>query len=1165
MTRIKKLVMDGFKSFAKRTELLFDQPFSVILGANGSGKSNVMDALCFVLGKSSSKAMRAEKSANLIYNGGKTKKPAKQAEVTIVFDNKESIFPIEDKELKVSRMVRQDGSSRYRINGKTRTRTEVLEMLNYGRIDPNGYNIILQGDIVRIVEMSPNDRRGIVEEIAGISLYDEKKNKAVRELDKVSEKLGEAEIILKERHTYLKELKRDRDQALKYKELGDRIKQNKATWLKIQIDRKEEEKSKIDGRSSKHRVKLDVLQSKVKKHRDDIMTRKKEIAEISKEIESKGEVEQVALQKEIEKLKVDVATKKTRIESCKTEQHKNEQKKQHITSTVSELKDKIFRAKKDEEALVQVVEKKQSLIEELSNKIEGFKKKHNLEGDKAIEGEIDAIDEETELLQKQSGAVREKQQHLLREQDRLDFQLQTVDEKISKVIAVEKEHKQEIEQLKRKKEEFKKTVVELNALLNRDSEDAQKLSQMRKEVRSLQEEHHALEVKIVGLREAHGATIAIQKVLENKRKLGQIYDVVSELAQVDDTYATALEIAAGPKINSIVVEDAKTASACISFLKDARLGVATFLPLDKIRGESVLPAARALTKERGVHGLAVNLVRHDPKFKKIFSYVFGSTVVVDSIDVARKLGIGKAKMVSLDGDVAELSGAMKGGFRQKKAVGRFKGAELQKKMERLAEKIAAAQAKMSGLERDRTGAEERITRLRQHKATLEGEIIKAEKSLHLDSDDLLASKNYKKELRQKLLETAKEKEQVEQEIRGFTKKITDLKIRRQELKNKIAQLRNPALIAELNAYDQKRRELVAEVSGHDQELKQLSLQRRDIYERDFENSQRIVKELDKEKEQFELEVGRLSSAVEKINADLVVKEKNQEKFYKQFKTLFERRNILSDEITALENEVLKLEDESRQVELTLNSFSIELARVKAELAGLLAEFEQYQGVSLDMNKPEAELKKEINQFERMLANIGNVNMRALEIYDTVKEEYEGLLDKKKTLLQEKDDVLKLMAEIEERKKELFMTALEAVNNNFQRIFGELSTKGDAYLKLEVPEDPLAGGLLIKVKLTGTKFLDIRSLSGGEKTLTALAFIFAIQEHNPAYFYLLDEVDAALDKKNADMLGQLIKKYCERAQYVVISHNDQVIRQADALYGVTLTPGIAQSKVVSMKV
>jgi len=244
--------------------------------------------------------------------------------------------------------------------------------------------------------------------------------------------------------------------------------------------------------------------------------------------------------------------------------------------------------------------------------------------------------------------------------------------------------------------------------------------------------------------------------------------------------------------------------------------------------------------------------------------------------------------------------------------------------------------------------------------------------------------------------------------------------------------------------------------------------------------------------------------------------------------------------------------------------SLKNAELSAELAGMQQEFQQYEGVRLDSLKTEDELKSEISKFEKMKSEIGFVNMRALDIYEDVEKQYNSLLEKKGTLSREKEDVVSLMNEIEGKKKDLFMKTFEVVNENFKKFFVMLSSKGDAYLEIENPEQPFEAGLNIRVRITGQKFLDIRSLSGGEKTMTALAFIFSIQEHEPASFYVLDEVDAALDKHNSEKFAKLIRKYSERAQYLIVSHNDNVISEADTLYGVSMNEqGISQ--VVSLKI
>ena len=384
------------------------------------------------------------------------------------------------------------------------------------------------------------------------------------------------------------------------------------------------------------------------------------------------------------------------------------------------------------------------------------------------------------------------------------------------------------------------------------------------------------------------------------------------------------------------------------------------------------------------------------------------------------------------------------------------------------------------------------------------------------------------------------------------------------MRDQITELRNPRLIAELNAFEQKKKEYSEELIKATAEMKNLDVQEKEIAGRDKENTSKIMKELEKEENTFKQEIKDLEGQVKAQDAELKKKDEEQQKFFSQFKSLFEKRNKVSDEITVHESRILTLEEGSRKEELGMNTLSIEEARVKAELAGMNAEFAQYEGIELDMEKPEEKLKKEISDFEKMMSDFGSVNMKALEIYETVEKEYGILVEKKSGLSKEKDDVVKLMDEIELSKKDLFIKTLDVVNENFRKIFTALSTKGDAYLELENLEKPFDEGLRIKVKLSGMKFLDIRGLSGGEKTMTALAFLFAIQEHEPASFYVLDEVDAALDKANSDKLAKLIRDYCKNAQYIVISHNDAVITEADTLYGVSMQPEVGISNVVSLK-
>lgn len=1158
------MVLNGFKSFGRRTELLFGPSFNVVLGPNGSGKSNILDGLCFVLGKSSSKSLRAEKSSNLLYNGGKSKNQAKSGEVSIFFDNTHQTFPTTDETVKITRIIKENGQSIYRVNDQTRTRQQILDLLSIARINPDGYNIILQGDIVSLVEMSTIERRMIIEEIAGIGIYEEKKQKALLEMEKVDLRLNEAEIILKERKAYLKDLKKDRDQAVKYKELNDKIKQNKASYLKRKIDAKISERNSIQTKIDKENEHLARLSIKISKYREDIMKRREEIRAIDEDMEKKGEREQILLQKELETLRVDLATKKTRVSSIQNEINRIAIRKQQLHKNIEDVEGRIaeIRREKEEQHARQTTLTKQR--DELLNKINSFKKKNKIDDEAGIEKNIETIDTQIDSKQKEVSELREAQQNLLREKDRLEFTIQSVDERIAKVIEIEKEHESDIKRLKGMRDEFKKSTVELNALLNQDSSLAATIGAKRKRLFEDKERLASLEVRNADIKETIGGNLAVTKILEHKNKFGEVHGTVADLGKVKSMYSLALETAAGPRIKGIVVKDDAVASRCIHFLKDNKFGSAAFFPLNKVKGPEPESALKKLADVKGVHGLATDLLTFEPAFKQVIHYVFGNTLVIDNIEVARRIGIGKARMVTLDGDLCETSGVMIGGYRQRKRGGGFKEQELTEDIDKLMASTATLEKEMKSLEIQKQENELRIARLRELKASLEGEIIKTEKSLHLDSGDLDASKTLKEELKKKCTETDKELRSVVDKISSLNRTFADLKMEKEKLRTFIKELKNPMVLAELNAFEQKRLELGNQIIGIESDIKNYDLQLSDILKRDKENSSKIIKDLDKEELDFQKEIKDLTAEITNYEKAVQNKEHEVSKFYAKSKELYEKRTKLNTEISAAENTRLNVEEDSRKVEFNVNTFSLENAKVKAELSGLEEEFLQYHGIELDVRKPEDELKSEIAEFEKMKDSIGSVNLRALEVYDLVEREFNSIIEKKKTLEEERGSVVSLMEEIEGKKIGEFMKTFNAVNNHFKEIFGAITTKGaEAELVLDNFEKPFEDGMRIMVKLTGTKFLDLRSLSGGEKTLTALAFLFAIQDYEPASFYLLDEVDAALDKDNSDKLSNLIRKYCEKAQYIVISHNDALITEADHLFGVSMDEhGI--SKTVSLK-
>ena len=892
MTTIKKLRLYGFKSFPKLTEIEFEKNFSTIIGPNGSGKSNISDAICFVLGRLSTKSLRADKASNLIYNGGKNKEPSKQAEVTILFDNSTNELPVKENEVKITRIVKQNGNSVYKINDKTVTRQQIIDLLAAAKIDPDGHNIVLQGDISKFIDMYTEDRREIIEEISGISIYEDKKHKALLELDKVEQKLKEADIILTERGAHLRELKKDRDQATKYKELQQLIKDNKATYINVQIQQKQKSLQEVQNLINKETNVKDKIQEDINKIKKEVSDKKDDLKKINEEILSRGEIEQIQLHKDIELIKTDSARHTSRLEFLQNEINKIKNRKEQLKNNFNDITKKITG-----------LEQEKKLLEKEKEKLD--KTKTNIKD----------VDKETRLI---------------------DF--------------------------------------------------------------------------------------IVRKILD--LRLEGVYGTIASLGKVERKYELALEVAAGARYNAIIVEDDQIAEKCIKYLRENKLGTAIFLPLNKIRLNELKPEQKQLIKAQGVEGVALDLVKFNPIFKNAFSYVYGNTLILDNLDSVRKLGIGRIRMVTLDGDLVEQSGAMIGGFRK------------------------------------RTN-------------------LNIEQVIRLDSD----------------------------------------------LKNTSNQIQ--ILLPE---------------------------QSRNLA---------ILKDQDKELNEFEQEIKSLKELIKKDEGSLNEKEKYEKKFYDEFKDFGQRREKINELLQNREITLIRLEENIRTVEQKINNISFDRAKLIAGLEDLQNEFEEFKSANIKKTANLDSLMKEIQKAEQELSILGNVNLRALEIYGEIEKEYNGLIEKKEKLKLEKQDVLNMMQEIETKKKDLFMKTFNEIDRNFRNIFASLSTKGQAYLELQDTENPFNAGLDIKVKIVSNKYLNIKSLSGGEQTLTALAFIFAIQEYQPASFYLLDEVDAALDKTNSEKLSKLISQYSKRAQYILISHNDNIITEAKNIYGVSMQDGV--SKVVSLRI
>ncbi|MBS3135022.1 chromosome segregation protein SMC [Candidatus Woesearchaeota archaeon] len=1106
MTSIQKLKLHGFKSFPKSTEIIFPQGYSVVIGSNGSGKSNIMDAFCFVFGKGSAKGMRAEKSANLIYNGGKLGKPMKEAEVSVWFDNKDKAFPLQEKQIKISRIVKQNGQSAYKINDRTRNKQEVLDLLNAARIDPDGHNIILQGDIVKFMELKTEQRREVMEEISGISVYEDKKQRAINDLNKVEERLKEAEIILTERRAHLRELKKDRDQALKYKEIENDIKSNKATYISLQTKNKLESKEEIDKKVKEHELSIGKIQSEIDEFKKIINDKKEEIRQINAEIEKRGEKEQLKIHKEVEELKTSLLKKESRVDICSNEIKRTSLRKQELRKEHDEIENKIKNLKKTVE---QYDKNRKSFEQEersILAEIKDFKQKNNLKNLDEIRDRLDKLNDE--------------KNELLRNKDKIEFELS-------------KFSKGDFKDINKLREEFKSVTLELNNCLKNDDKYIVELGRLRKSLVGKSEEMAKLSMESVNYKQMTFDSIAIKRILESGIK--GIHNIVSDLGRVDSRYSLALEVAAGPRLKSIVVDDDKIAQKCISYLKEKKLGVCTFLPLNKMQGTSISSAQN----QKGVHGTAFSLVKFDPKYRNIFSYVFGNTLVVDDIDTARNIGIGNVRMVTLSGDLMELSGAMVGGHRKRSGYG-FKEMNFDSKIDKLELEISQLKKQVDDYENLKVKNDNNISDMKRNKSELEAQLIKFEK--------LFDSSINVNELNSNLKQINSRLAVIEREIGVYSNALKSSKDEN---------------VKGLDLLEEKRSKLREKMIELDSSNKNFSMQISSMLIPEKEKIISIIRNHDREVHQFNEELDALSKEIKSIGSELKEKEKLEKEFYNEFRSLFNRRNKVQEFIQVKETGLIREEEKIRNAQQRINSINIDRAKIIAEIEALEKEFEPFRNEKIKRNINFDEIKYEIQSLEKEFQKFGNVNLRALEIYEELEKEFEKLTEKHEKLSVERQDVIKMMEEIDSRKADLFMKTFNIVNKRFIENFMSLSDKGQAYMELEDKEKPLEHGVEIKVKLPGNRFMDIKGLSGGEKTMATLAFIFAIQEFQPASFYLLDEVDAALDKHNSMRLSKLIKQYSNRAQYIVISHNDQVITEADQIYGISMQQGI--SKIVSLKV
>ena len=947
--------MHGFKSFPRKTEIPFTPGINVVLGPNGSGKSNISDALCFVLGRLSIKSMRAAKASNLIFLGTKQATPSKEASVEVVFDNSENVFTVKGNEVSIKRIVRKNGQSIYKINNETKTRQEVLTLLAQAGIDPNGFNIILQGEIQNFVRMQSEERRGIIEEVSGISVYEDRKAKSLRELEKTEDKLKEVNSILRERTAYLNNLEKERQEALRYKKLETDVKRFKASIIHFDLSRKKKESEKISLEINKKSGEIEKIKKSISGIENEIKQIQGKIDEINSKIQQSTGTEQEALNTQITNLRIELAQMNAKFENFNARAYTLSKQRQETLDSIREAESSV----KELEVPLEKEKgrkKKEKDLEEKKRRLEAFeyqRKKYYMTGSE-LKSLRSLVEDKNNLLQNYSN----ESNFLLKQLDALSIGIFDV-----------KANKEKLEKLK-----------------NAFSEKRNSLSSLLKKEMGLE--------KINSVNESE---------IENQKR------TMEKIAKLDIC----------PICKSKITRE----------------------HMEEIK-EEMQPRAEKLKKE---------METADKQLKEIYQ-----------------------KKEILNNDMEELS-------------------QLISKTESDISKLSNIQEKKSQIK----VLHEKTEKLKEQIAALDKKRKQLEQTIENNSDIEQKYENLKLELQEVSLRTH---ENVQSEVTFKRRELERLKI---SLKG---------------------------------------------FERDLENIKEESSDIEKEMKQRQ--------------SVLLEKKQEEEQLQKRFKELISKRDSLQKQIRERESETLTKQHNLSITEQSMNDLKIDKARTDAEAESFEAEMTEFSGVEPIKANKEV-LTERLIKTQETLSRIGTVNLRSLEIYDSVRREYDSVKEKAEIITKEKEVILKVIHEIDIKKKKTFVSTLKQLNELFLRNFSQLSTKGDVFLEAENKQDPFEGGINIIVKTGHGKYFDVKSLSGGEQTLVALSLIFAIEEYRPYSFYIFDEIDAALDKRNSERLAGLLNKYMQQGQYIIITHNDEIISRATNLYGVSMHDGI--SKIISLKV
>lgn len=1172
----KRLEMHGFKSFAEPVVIEFHEGVTCVVGPNGSGKSNISDAIRWVLGEQSPKALRGGKMEEVIFSGTASRKSRGMAEVTLVIDNSSGILDIDYNEVAITRRMFRSGESEYLINNNQCRLRDIRELIMDTGIGVDGYSLIGQGKISDIVSNKPDSRREIFEEAAGVVMYKSKKAEAERKLDSTNNNLERVNDIVGEIESRIDGLREDSIKAKEYLELRD-----KAKDLEINITLKNIEN--IVSKDETYRNDIKELDENIGK----ITTSKKTVddeidaaREKNENLEKVGDEARDKLLHTVENINQLTNQSQLNEERLASIEKDNLRLNEEITGLEDKLSKEVNNGEELEKSKAEIVAKHREASEKLQQKILSYDK---ITADSSVAAEkIDVGKDELFRLHNVVTSKKSEAKSIESYKETLTKRKNQLMEESSSVDQNSIDSSAELLTAKENRTSVEKRFNELNQnLSNQEKESAELLSKQRElnvriEELKIEGSQKTSRKKTIEEMENNyeGYNFAVKYMM--KSGISGIEGVVAELMEVPSGYEVAVETALGAAMQNIICDNDNNAKRAVNLLKENKAGRLTFLPVASIRGNRAAMEGK-ITSDPGYKGLGADCVSFDNKFKNIFDYLLGRVAIVDKMDTAIRLSkaVGSGvRFVTLDGEIINVSGAITGGKYKNKTANLLerKGeiTKLEQEIETLRQEILSASETSKGIT-------EKLEKLLEDEAAWTGQRREAELELNSLNIRISSLENAIKDIESSSDKFTRELTSIDKEMADADKMIVELVAEAEAASTKIEEV-NKQIEAAMIAYDAAKdvvenaneeitatRIAASEWEGKKENIQNLLNRINDSaedYRFQIEDKRRQLAVLEDEKNRILFGSGDTETDVKKLLDEKYTLEEYIEKVKQERAGITERINVISKEQQSAGESLNAYQDQKYQLEIKLAKNETQLDTLKERL---WEDFEISYAQAMDFKQDDFVMStsiKESREIRNRIRELGEVNVGAIREYESVNERYTFLTEQRTDILKAVEELQTIINEMDATIKTKFKENFDQVVVNFEEIFKELFGGGYAELRMEDENNPLESGIEIIAQPPGKKLQNINLMSGGEKTMTAIALMFAVLKTKPTPFCILDEVEAALDDANIDRFAKYLRKFAD-IQFTLVTHQKATMEHADVLYGVTM-PEHGISKVLSLR-